>query len=313
MDTKFERLLNLVAVLDSATGPLTAREIRGRIGSYSQNDAAFRRTFERDKADLLEMGIPLQVVSGDGPDGPVSAYVLDRRLEDPGLSAAELAALHAAVRKVGLWADDDSEAADVVEAFRKLGGLVERPAVASAGEIHVDHIVAQLFAAITSGRSATFRHLGADRRLVPRKLVLRRGRWYVSGFDLDRMQSRTFRLDRIDGGVVLGDAVPIPAGEVVADLRMRPWEYGSTEPVTATVALDPEVVPVALAADPELPVAEERPDGSLVVQLEVSNPAGLWSWLSEFLDRAELLGPPELRSAWIDLLTVLADGGEVRS
>ena len=73
---KLERLLNLTAALLSTSRPLSAAELRERLGksAYSDNKAAFRRTFERDKADLRAIGVPLEVSTLRGSDPPVEGY-----------------------------------------------------------------------------------------------------------------------------------------------------------------------------------------------------------------------------------------------
>ena len=50
--SKLERLLKLLAVLIDASQPISADDLRRRIGGYPDHDASFRRTFERDKDDL---------------------------------------------------------------------------------------------------------------------------------------------------------------------------------------------------------------------------------------------------------------------
>ncbi|MEZ5239825.1 MAG: hypothetical protein R2716_13055 [Microthrixaceae bacterium] len=96
---KFTRLLNLVALLQQAGEPLTFTEIRRRLRpeAYPQRDPeSARRAFERDKADLLEMGMPLQVSQEPGDDG-AATYSMGHRstmLRDPGFTPEELGALH---------------------------------------------------------------------------------------------------------------------------------------------------------------------------------------------------------------------------
>src|SRR5947209_15885701 len=63
-----ERLVNLVICLLSTRQFLTAERIRSAVPGYETDtggdraaaDAAFKRTFERDKAELRELGIPLE-------------------------------------------------------------------------------------------------------------------------------------------------------------------------------------------------------------------------------------------------------------
>src|SRR5580765_769069 len=61
-----ERLVNLVICLLSTRQFLTAERIRDAIADYDDADGtvatddAFKRMFERDKAELRELGIPLE-------------------------------------------------------------------------------------------------------------------------------------------------------------------------------------------------------------------------------------------------------------
>ena len=59
-----ERLLNLVICLLSTRRYLTAQQIREMVPGYGpDDDDAFRRMFERDKEELRDLGIPLEVGS----------------------------------------------------------------------------------------------------------------------------------------------------------------------------------------------------------------------------------------------------------
>ena len=56
-----ERLLSIVVLLLSARRYLTAEEIRRAVIGYPDQDEAFKRMFERDKDELRELGIPLEM------------------------------------------------------------------------------------------------------------------------------------------------------------------------------------------------------------------------------------------------------------
>ena len=60
-----ERLLNLVICLLSTRRYLTKEEIRRSVEGYSEGQDAFERAFERDKEELRELGIPLEIGSND--------------------------------------------------------------------------------------------------------------------------------------------------------------------------------------------------------------------------------------------------------
>ncbi|MFD1047034.1 WYL domain-containing protein, partial [Kibdelosporangium lantanae] len=69
-----ERLVNLVLCLLSTRQYLSAERIRSIVPGYGDapTEEAFFRMFERDKTELRELGVPLEVgrdVSQETPDG----------------------------------------------------------------------------------------------------------------------------------------------------------------------------------------------------------------------------------------------------
>ena len=314
---KFARLLNLVAALQATTVPLTADELRSRVPGYPEDGstATFRRAFERDKDELRAIGVPIETVSVEHHEETSSAYRIRRdryELPDPGLTPEELAALQVAATAVRIDGLDEDGAAD---ALRKLGGV--HPADLSAdgrpagwGSVAVPATLPVLFEAVQDRRVVRFRHGGALRTVEPHRVQFERGHWYVSGHDRDRDAPRSFRLDRVSGDVELGEPdETFPAPEVAAAVRMRPWEFGDAPAVEAVVLLDPVAAGPALADDPGL--AEDAvilPDGSAELHLRVSDAAGLRSFVLSFLDRAELVAPPELRADLVSWLEGLVEG-----
>src|SRR6185295_1534909 len=94
-----ERLLDLIALLLDAREPISWAELRESFPhDYgSGSDEASERKFERDKAELLELGIPIAYVQGD--DERKDGYVVEREsyyLPEVGLTPEELAVLYAA-------------------------------------------------------------------------------------------------------------------------------------------------------------------------------------------------------------------------
>ena len=215
---RLERLINLVAALLEAHRPLTIDELRFRLPGYAENDAAFRRAFERDKEALRELGVPLVTEAVDPLHPDVLGYRVPKDayyLRDPGLEPDELAALHLAASAVRM------EGADGVAALWKLGGeLAEEgpaPAVASVAVAAIpgaDHL-AVLFGAISARRPVEFGYHGRARRVDPWRLSFRNGHWYLAGFDHGAGAERSFRLDRVASAVAAagqpGSFPPPPA------------------------------------------------------------------------------------------------------
>lgn len=342
---KFKRLLALVAFLEFNDHPVTQARIVEHLSEYYVGKPdAVRQLFERDKKDLKARGVPLLTERVPGEDPPVDGYSIryDRRmttLDD--LSRAELAALQSAVAGLALRHSDASEVLDPAGGLRKLGGIGGGDKAGyGRAEVIADANLTTAFAAIGNRRGLVFTYGGQVRRVAPRWLQLVKGRWYLTALDQDRRADRTFRLDRVEGTMLELDRIAEEDGatdDVAAEeragrpgsgagggqasvdevdevddepppTRFRPWEFGDGAPVPARVRLDAEVARPALADDPGLRVVGEHGDGSIEVELDVRNAEGLWGWLFGFHARAELLGPPDLRSELLSRLDALAGG-----
>src|SRR2546423_10082708 len=97
---KTERLLSLVVCLLSSQRYLTATQIRAAVPGYPGSFDAFKRMFERDKEELRELGIPLDM-SSNGPLDEELGYRIPRQryvLPDIRLEPDEAAVLALAAR-----------------------------------------------------------------------------------------------------------------------------------------------------------------------------------------------------------------------
>jgi proteasome accessory factor B len=299
---KLERLLNLTAALLETERPLSADDLRRRVPGYPDGLAAFRRTFERDKEDLREMGVPLELVPLPGTDPPVDGYRIPKNeyyLDDPGLAPDELAALHLASSTVPF------EGAGGLEGLWKLGGTdpATRPADPSTeiSALPGDPRLADLFAALAARTTVSFTYNDEEREVEPQRLDFQRGRWYLTGHDRRRDDERNFRLDRMGPDISTGARFePRPATE--AGRRRQPWELGEGSPVTARLLVDADQAAWAVQHVGRDRVIDERPDGSVVFEIEVTSTAGFRSFVLTFLEHAEVLEPSELRA---DLITWL--------
>jgi proteasome accessory factor B len=93
-----KRLLDLVMLLLRARTPVTYREIREQFPAYQTgNPEAGLRAFERDKADLLDLGVPIRYITPEEDDSlEDGGYVIDLkrfRMPEVRLTADEVSAL----------------------------------------------------------------------------------------------------------------------------------------------------------------------------------------------------------------------------
>lgn len=303
---KLERLLNLTAALLETTRPLSADELRQRVPGYPEAKTSFRRAFERDKEDLREMGIPLQLELVERDGHQVEGYRIPKDeyyLPDPDLTADELAALHLAASTVLIGGHRESEA------LWKLGGTVGRDTGAPVAALPVDPHLATLFEAIRERRQAHFTYRGQQRAVDPARLGYERGRWYLTGHDHSRRGTRMFRLDRIESDVALGD--PDSAQLVVEDRRStaRPWELGSGDPVTVELRVDADHVPFAERALGSGSASNPADEGAVTFAIPVRNRDAFRSFVLGFLDHAEVLSPASEREGLVGWLESMVQAG----
>jgi proteasome accessory factor B len=305
-DRRLERLLKLLATLLDTKRPLSRAAIAERIPLYPTEEAAIRQAFKRDIDALQKMGVPVEVDDGSPPTYRVrpEAY----RLPDPGLDEEEQAALHLALATVGMELPEGS----AQEALWKLTGgaaqTIEPPAATAELPGH-EHLAA-IWRATNERRRLRFTYNGNVREVDPWALSCRRGHWYLQGYDRRRGDDRRFRLDRIQGEPAVGaeaEAFERPSTRPPAG-PPPPWLFGDEVMYTASVHVDAVQAELVRAME-GVTVAADRPDGSIVVSLPVSNAGGFRNFVFSLLDHATVLGPPEARDAVVAWLEAIADPG----
>ena len=308
---RVERLTNLLAVLLETRTGMSLREIATALdGQYPEDEKARRQAFERDKLALREIGVPIEmdVRAGDEFAGQTQ-YRIDRanyELDDLDLAPDEMRALQVAVATVR------TESGVGRDALLKLGGAVgggDRPPVSAVLPDRPELPVIRT--AIAARSTVTFRYRGDVRTVEPWGVLLRGGFWYLVGHDRLRAAKRTFRVDRIDGPIEVGEA---GAFERPADFDPRsafpadPKQIGHAvdDAVEATVRV---AAPRAAAVVRELGddrVLARLPDGAVEVLVPATNLEAFRSWVIGLVDHAVVLDPPEVRAAIVSWLRDVA-------
>ncbi|WP_157120985.1 helix-turn-helix transcriptional regulator [Nocardia miyunensis] len=326
--SKVERLMNLVIALLSTRQFLSAERIRDSVAGYedSVSDEAFSRMFERDKNELRDLGIPLEV----GPVGRYTSqegYRINRdayELPDIDLTSEEAAAVAVAVQ---LWESPELAAAaeGAVLKLRAAGIHVEpEAALASVPAVPArtrgsEAALGKLLAAVDAGRAVRFEHRNSHnapylmRDVEPWGVVTHHGRWYLVGHDRIRNAVRTFRLSRIGEDVTAyghENAVRKPEG---ADLREMVARVTGAAPVTGTAT-----VWVADGRGQEIrrlgAVVEEREVGGragAVVEVPVRSRDWLARLITGLGPDALVLAPAQLREDIVGRLRSVLERTEV--
>lgn len=308
---RLERLLRLIAALIDTPRFMSIEELHQKVGvsrgedsaGYPENGPAAKRAFHRDMNELTAAGIP--VISGPVPGQIRETWGYRIRKQDYSLpemdfEAEELAALHRAATAVRF---DGVSGAEALEALWKLGGKVGEGTDAELAEVPAHPALADLFQAVTDQRVASFAYGGQSRSVEPWTLAFDLGHWYVVGHDRGRDDKRTFRVDRIEGVVTLGQPGDFRQSEGTAGwVPLQPWKFGPGPAVTARLKVDAgQAVWAARRLDQE--PAEHDVDGSAVFEVEVRSREAFRSLALEFLEHAEIVDPPELRAdmvAWLE-------------
>jgi proteasome accessory factor B len=236
--SKVERLVNLVIALLSTRGYITADKIRSTVAGYSDSPSAeaFSRMFERDKNELRDLGIPLEVGRVSVLD-PTEGYRINRdaySLPPVELTPDEAAAVAVATQ---LWESPELITATQGALLKlRAAGVDVDPfetgapvAIASPAGVPglrgSEDVLGILLSAIDSRQAVQFPHRPSraepytTRTVEPWGVITEKGRWYLVGHDRDRDDTRVFRLSRIGAEVT-----PIgPAGAITVpgDVDLR--------------------------------------------------------------------------------------------
>jgi proteasome accessory factor B len=200
---KTERILNLTICLLVSGRYLSKSRIREAVEGYHDlTDAAFERTFERDKDELRALGVPIEVGSFDPLFDDEPGYrILPSEFELPAidLDAEEAAVVGVAAR---VW-QHASMAESTSSALAKLraAGIEPDGSQLASWEPSVqarEPAFEPLWTAVLTRTRVSFTYRDhALRTLEPWGLTASKGRWYVIGWDVDRRAERMFKLSRI--------------------------------------------------------------------------------------------------------------------
>jgi proteasome accessory factor B len=241
---KTERILNLTICLLVSGRYLSKSQIREAVEGYHDlSDAAFERTFERDKDELRSLGVPIEVGSFDPFFDDEPGYrILAKEFELPpiDLDADEAAVVGVAAR---VW-QHASMAESTGSAVAKLRAAGVEPETSQLGALEPSVQASEpafepLWHAVLHRIRVSFTYRDGTRRtLEPWRMTSSKGRWYVLGRDVDRDATRMFKLARIQDmpkNVSRAGAFSVPEN---LDLRSLSRSLAPREPTaTATLAL----------------------------------------------------------------------------
>jgi predicted DNA-binding transcriptional regulator YafY len=195
-----DRLLSLITQLRRAARPVPRATLFDAVPGYGPPSPATLRRFERDKAALRAMGLPLEALRN--ADGEELGYRM-RVPEQPAFrcGSAERLLLAAAAESLASVPGLLLQSA----AHNALAKLLEAPVRAAVPRRGADDNLVELLAWLGEGGAVSVAFHYAVEGEPPRRVELddlmlegRGAHWYLTGYDRRREGDRSFRLDRID-------------------------------------------------------------------------------------------------------------------
>jgi len=308
-----ERLLDLITYLLNAKDPVPWQEIKNHFSDdYARGvEESNQRKFERDKAELVSLGIPIdyQAVA----EGRKEGYLI--RKEKLFLPEIEFAPTEASLLMLAASAVIESESFPYREqlesALNKIIGTQNRFSVPSQIAISVQNrpqasqlsgLLQQIQEALDRRKTITIRYHAfstgdtVERKVNPYGLIFRKGNWTLIGWDHLRKGLRSFVLTRIKGPLSPVKRPGTPDYEIPQDfslgsyLNRQPWELDVHEPVAVRLRIAKHRIPELIA---QLSSAEPCEDH--IFEIRVTNTPGLISWVLSQKTDVEVLGPAEIR------------------
>ncbi|AIY00261.1 hypothetical protein ART_0662 [Arthrobacter sp. PAMC 25486] len=323
-----ERLLNLVIALLGTQRGHSKKYLRANINGYAPEAStgteeatllqSFERMFERDKATLQDLGIP---ISQSGPDGsdmheqvlyrinPEEYRVPEIRLDEAAMSLLSVAA--------NLWAEATLGAA-AQSALRKIAsragtGWYDDDSTSRSRIRTAEPSFEPLWSALRHHHPVTFsyRRSGATesttRTVAPWGLGNKYGQWYLSAFDTDKQAVRNFRLSRITSDVHIHatESFERPATFAIAPVLDT---LGTGNELTARIAIPTGTAHWLRSRSGTTAVQEPswRRDGWDVVQLSYRESELMADDVASMGAQALVLAPAELRDAVANRLRAAA-------
>jgi len=315
---KTERILNLTICLLVSGRYLPKSQIREAVEGYHDlSDAAFERTFERDKDELRALGVPIEVGSFDPLFDDEPGYRIkpsEFELPPVELDADEAAVVGVAAR---VW-QHASVAESTQSALAKLRAAGVEPDTSQLAALEPsvqarEEAFEPLWTAVLDRVRVSFTYRGGDRRtLEPWGMTASKGRWYVIGRDTDRQATRMFKLTRITDKprrVSKVGAYQVPDD---LDLRTLARSLAPREPNrTALVAVRSGKGPTlrrrgTLSEDAEVG-GVQLPVGFETLTVRFSDLRTVAEEIVRYGADAIVLDPPELRERVLQMLSAVAE------
>ena len=309
-----ERLLDLITYLLNAQEPVSWQDIKNHFPQdYARGiEESNQRKFERDKAELISLGIPIEYQSG--PDMKKEGYFIEKakfflpEIEfTPQESSLLMLSAGAVLENKSFPYRDQLESAlhkiintqdQVNQAPREIAITYAAGGESGSRSLWIHDIQDALdrrktidivYHAFTTGETKR-------RQVDPYGLIFRKGNWTLVGWDHLREDLRSFVLTRIKDLKINPRRPATPDYQIPEHFSLKSyqnqqqWELDFHEPLRVTVRVSRHRLPELL---PQLAPAARTDEQTF--QLNVTNRSGLLSWVLSHKTDVQVLEPPEIQ------------------
>ena len=204
-DQKTERLINLTLALLASKRYLSKSEIFNSVAGYSGSAESMERMFERDKDELRNLGIQIEVKALDPLFDDDQGYLIASdtfQLNTDDFTNDDLVLLNMAAN---LWSSSalGEESKTALLKIHSISGPINNDQI-FAGSILDNQdaqILADIFEAVDKQIELQFKYKGIVRRVKPYGLFTQNGFWYLVAEDNEAIKQ--FKLIRIQGDFTL--------------------------------------------------------------------------------------------------------------
>ena len=206
---KNERLVNLTIALLATKKFLTKAQIFKSVEGYDGSAEAADRMFERDKEELRALGINIEMKSIDPLfDDEIGYRISPERYR---FNLGELTSEEVSILALAAEAWKESALKDIARAtsirLESLGINADFSEIHLAPTIStVPENITEILESIEGAKVIEFQYVNQEdqtetKKVAPLGLYSQNGRWYLFAIDTAIDQTRSYRLDRIDGAI----------------------------------------------------------------------------------------------------------------
>jgi len=319
-----ERLLDLITYLLNAKEPVSWRKIKNHFPEdYAQGvEESNQRKFERDKAELISLGIPIDYQGGS--EVQKEGYLIQK--DNLFLPELEFRPEEFSLLMLSADAVRENESfpyRDQLEsALHKIISL-QKHIHPAPQELAISYsqgnrrnvqssFIHKIQDALDRRKSIKIKYHAfstgeiTNRDVDPYGLIFRKGKWTLVAWDHLREDIRTFVVTRVEELQVNQKKPGTPDYQIPKDFALQsyqdqqPWELHIHDPIEVTLQISEHRVNELM---PQLSKATNLGQGAF--QLQVTNQSGLISWVLSQKTDVQVLAPAKLNDRICEVLQAL--------